>query len=109
MFAFAGLCFGLARLTFSTVERAVAARIRGGPRRAGLYGAGMAGLAIAPVVLAGLAQAYVFYVLPQLHWVGLSWRAQGVPPYLSFAFWEWITCAVISIQLVALSLLSRVG
>jgi hypothetical protein len=56
------------------------------------------------IFLAGLAEACVFYVLPQLHWVNLAWRAQGVPIYLSFAFWEWITCAVLSAYVVLLSL-----
>jgi hypothetical protein len=66
-------------------------------------GAGFAGLAVLPIFLAGLAEAYVYYVLPQLHWVSLAWRARGVPVYLSFAFWEWITCALLSVYMAVLS------
>jgi hypothetical protein len=62
-----------------------------------------AGAALAPIVLAALAQAYVSYELPELKWVNLAWRARGVPLYLSFAFWEWVTCAVFSVYMVALA------
>lgn len=55
------------------------------------------------MVLAGGAQAYVFSV-PSLPWVGLAWRARGVPIYLSLAFWEWVTCAVLSGYLAILCL-----
>ena len=62
-----------------------------------------AGAALAPIVLAALAQAYVSYELPELKWVNLAWRARGVPLYLSFAFWEWVTCAVFSVYMVVLA------
>jgi hypothetical protein len=57
-----------------------------------------------PIVLAAMAQAYVHYALPELRWVSLSWRARGVPVYLSFAFWEWVTCFVLSAYAAILSL-----
>jgi hypothetical protein len=59
---------------------------------------------VLPILLAGCAQAYIFYVLPDLHWVGLAWRTRGVPVYLSFAVWEWVTCAVLSGYLAILCL-----
>jgi hypothetical protein len=73
-------------------------------RRLRLYGAALAGLAVVPIFVAELAEAYVFYVLPQLHWVNLAWRARGVPMYLSFEFWEWITCVVLSCYIGILSI-----
>jgi len=102
--AFIGLCLGVVRLTFQTVESAFRRRVGGSVAHQRLSSVALAGVVVLPIVLAGVAQAYVYYVLPGLHWVGLAWRARGVPMYLSFAFWEWVTCAVLSVQLVILSL-----
>jgi len=63
----------------------------------------LAGFAVSPILLAAVAQAYVSNALPALPWVSLEWRDRGVPVYLSFAFWEWVTCAVFSLYLLALS------
>ena len=60
-----------------------------------------------PILTAGIAEAYVYYVFPRLGWVNLSWRARGIPPYLSFAFWEWVTCVVLSVYMLALSFAPR--
>lgn len=99
--AFVGICIGMAHSTFKAVERS--ARLgnsAGTPRlRAGI----LAGAVLSPIVLAALAQAYVSYALPALPWVSLAWRARGVPVYLSFAFWEWVTCAVFSVYIMVLS------
>jgi hypothetical protein len=98
--AFVGICIGMVHSTFITVEHS--ARLRspaGSPRlRAGI----LAGIALSPIVLAALAQTYVSRALPALAWVNLAWRARGVPVYLSFAFWEWVTCAVFSVYMVIL-------
>jgi hypothetical protein len=102
--AFAGLCIGMIRLMFQIIERTFLKRMRKSVGHARLYAAILAGAAVFPVLLAGLAQAYVHYVFPELHWVNLSWRARGMPAYLSFAFWEWVTCAVLSAYTVILSL-----
>jgi len=102
--AFAALCLGTMHLTFLATERTVVRRRPGSPLRPRLYATVLAGAAIFPILLAGLAEAYVFYVLPELHWVSLSWRARGIPVYLSFAFWEWVTCVVLSTYMVILPL-----
>jgi hypothetical protein len=104
LFAFAGLCLGMIRLAFQTAGRFLRRRVGGSARRLRLYGAALASVAVFPIFVAGLAEAYVFYVLPQLHWVNLAWRAQGVSMYLSFAFWEWITCAMLSSYIAILSI-----
>jgi len=38
-------------------------------------------LALSPILLAALTQAYVSYALPDLPWVGLAWRARGAPMF----------------------------
>ncbi len=106
--AFAGLCIGMVCLMFQTIKRILLRRMLGFIGQARLYAAIFASAAVLPIFLAGLAQAYVHYVLPELPWVNLSWRASGVPVYLSLALWEWITCAVLSVYMVILSLAAHV-
>jgi hypothetical protein len=89
--AFISICMGLTSCTL---------RAFGSHR---LHAALLAGAALSPIGLAAAAQAYVSYALPQLPWVGLTWRARGIPAYLSFSFWEWVACAVFSAYMVALS------
>ena len=102
--AFVGLCLGMVHLTFQAVERSFLRRTRRSVARSRLYAAVMAGSAVFPILMAALAQAYVFYALPELPWVSLAWRARGVPVYFSFAFWEWLTCLVLSAYMVILAL-----
>jgi hypothetical protein len=104
LFAFIGWCIGMLQLTFQTAEQSLRRRFAGSTRRARMCAATLVGAVVFPLFLAGLAQAYVRYALPQLRWVNLSWRAQGVPAYLSFASWEWVTCAVLSVYMLGLSL-----
>ncbi len=104
LLAFAGLCVGIVRLTFHAVERTLLQLMRSSIGRARSYAAAVAGAAVLPVLFAALAQAYVFFALPELHWVGLSWRTLGVPMYFSLALWEWLTCVVLSTYIVILSL-----
>ncbi len=103
LLAFTGLCVGLLRLTLDRVGYGTS-RATKDTWRAGRAGLVLASLLVAPIVFAGLAQAYVFYLMPQLHWVGLAWRTRGVPVYLSFAFWEWMTVVVLSIYLTVLGI-----
>ena len=99
LLAFAGVCLGLLGLSAQCVRRRFARWGADGERPRFVI-ATLAFLLLFPIVLAGATQAYVFYLLPQLPWVGLRWRAVGVPVYLSVAFWEWINCAVLSGYLV---------
>jgi hypothetical protein len=99
--AFVGICIGMVHSTFKAVARSVRlGDLPGSPR---LHAGILAVVVLSPIVLAALVQAYVSYALPELKWVSLVWRARGVPPYLSFAFWEWLTCAVFSVCMVVLS------
>lgn len=102
--AVAAVCLGIVGLTAQLASRKVPHPGAGGARRPRLVATALASLAVLPILLAGGAQAYVFSVRPVLPWVGLAWRARGVPVYLSLAFWEWVTCAVLSGYLVILCL-----
>jgi hypothetical protein len=99
--AFVGICAGTAFSTFKVIEQSP--RVRRLPGSSRLYAAMLAGFALSPIVLAAVAQAYVSHRLPGLPWVSLVWRERGVPVYLSFAFWEWVGCAVFSLCVAVLS------
>ena len=100
--AFVGICVGMVHATLRTATKRGVQRgdLPGKPR---LRPVVLAGVALAPIMLAALAQAYVSYARPELKWVNLAWRARGVPLYLSFAFWEWVTCAMFSVYMVVLA------
>ncbi|HTV52877.1 MAG TPA: hypothetical protein VME21_16920 [Steroidobacteraceae bacterium] len=91
LLAFIGVTLGLVQLTF----RAAAQRT-GRPPHSRAVPALVCAALLLPVLLAALTQAYIAYALPALPWVGLAWRARGVPMFLSFALWEWVTCVVFS-------------
>jgi hypothetical protein len=105
--AFLSLCVGMVYQTFQTVERQLVRHSGGSTDAARLYAGLAAAAPLSPILLAGLAQAYVSRALPELPWVGLAWRALSVPLYLSFAFWEWIACAVFSAAIATFSLTTR--
>jgi len=102
--AFISLCIGMVQLTFHAAVRSFRLRTRIFPAGPRIYAGLLAAAALSPIVLAGVTQAYVSHALPELPWVGLEWRARGVSAYLSFAFWEWITCVVFSAYTVSLCL-----
>ncbi len=104
--AFLALCIGTVQLTYRAVERGMRGGSRRFPGRPWAYACVIAGAAMLPMLLVSVTQAYVSHALPQLPWVGLEWRRQGVPAYLSFAFWEWVTCVVFSAYTSALSFLA---
>jgi hypothetical protein len=100
--AFFAICVGIVHTTFKAIERSAVP----GPQ----LGAGFLALVpLSPIVLAALALAYVSHARPDLPWVNLTWRSRGVPAYLSFAFWEWITCAVFSVYMLLLSRTTLAG
>jgi len=92
--AFIALCIGVSRLSFAVIAR----RTKG--RR--IPALAVSGLPLLPVLLAAAAQTYA--TRARLPWVSLAWRARGIAPYWSFAFWEWLACAVYSALLLWLVL-----
>ena len=109
LLAFGGLCFGMIRLMFQAIGRFLVRRTGRFSGHARRYAAIVASAAVFPIVLAAVAQAYVYYAHPGLHWVNLSWRDRGIPVYLSFDFWEWITCVLLALYTVILSLAAYAG
>jgi hypothetical protein len=106
--AFVGVCIGTVLLTYHRVVRSLQRRAHGLSGRPWLYGCVIAGAALLPIMLVSITQAYVSRALPQLPWVGLEWRERGIPAYLSFAFWEWVTCVVFSAYTSTLSILELI-
>ncbi|HTT03304.1 MAG TPA: hypothetical protein VMG11_14570 [Steroidobacteraceae bacterium] len=96
--AFFALCIGMVRLAFDAAERSL--RERNVMSRRRLYAALVAGLPVAPILLTGLSQAYVGHAFPHLSWT--AWRERGVPIYLCFPFWQWLTCIVFTAVLASL-------
>jgi hypothetical protein len=107
--AFVGVCIGTVHMTYCVVVRSLGRRTRSFPVRPWIYACVIAGAALFPILLVSITQAYVSRALPHLPWVGLEWREQGIPAYLSFAFWEWVTCVVFSVYTSALSILELLG
>jgi len=107
LLAFIGVCIGTVQLTFQAVERRLRPKTRSFPGSPRFYAGMLASVALLPILLVSVAQAYVSHALPHLPWVGLEWRARGVPVYLSFAFWEWATCVVLSAYTTSLAVTSQ--
>ena len=104
--AFFGVCIGIMQMTFQVTERSLRQRKRSILLSPRLYAGLLAGLPLLPILIAAATQAYVSHARPNLPWVGLEWRVLGAPVYLSFAFWQWITCAVFSAYSVTLCLMT---
>jgi hypothetical protein len=104
LLAFVGICVGTVRLTYLAAERRMRRRAFTSPIWARLCAGLVAGAVLLPLLLEGITQADVSRTFPHLPWVGLEWRARGVPAYLSFAFWEWSTCALLSAYTMSLSI-----
>jgi len=92
--AFIALCIAVGRLSFAAlVDRQAGRRVSA---------LAVSGLPLLPVVLAAAAETYA--ARAQLPWVSLAWRARGIAPYWSFAFWEWLACAIYTALLLWLVL-----
>ena len=48
-------------------------------------------LAIGPLIAIGITQFWLYLDQRDLGWVDTSWREMGIPFWLSFAFWQWLT------------------
>lgn len=59
---------------------------------------------VIPFAGAMVSQAYIFFFRKDLGWVGPDWAEQGVPLYLSFAFWEWLAIAGIYVCLYVMTI-----
>jgi hypothetical protein len=86
LLAFLGLCFGVTVQLWIAMDRRQL----------------LPWLPLIPLVLAASTQAYLSLERPELPWVNPHWRTLGISPWLSFGFWEWISCAVLSVCLLTL-------
>jgi len=93
-------------MTFQVTERSLRQRTRSLLLSPRFYAGLLAGLPVSPILIAAVTQAYISHARPELPWVGLEWRVLGAPVYLSFALWQWITCAVFSVYSVTLCLMT---
>ncbi len=46
-----------------------------------------------PLLAIGILQLWFYLDLKDLGWVDVSWREEGIPIWLSFAFWQWLAIA----------------
>jgi hypothetical protein len=102
LIAFIAVCIGVTRLSFAALTRESQARREPGRR---LDALAVASVPLLPVILAMAAQIHA--ARARLPWVGPAWRAQGIPVYWSFAFWEWLACALYTLFLLWLVLGKR--
>ncbi|HME56327.1 MAG TPA: hypothetical protein VKM55_29275 [Candidatus Lokiarchaeia archaeon] len=58
-----------------------------------------------PVVGMAASALYIAIVNPPWSWTGFSWIAMGVPPWMSFAFWEWLLFVAVLAFVVMLAIM----
>lgn len=103
LLAFVGICVGTVQLSYVAVERSMRRRALASAW-ARVCAGFVAGVVLLPLLSEAITQADVSRTFPHLPWVGLEWRARGVPVYLSFAFWEWTTCVMFSVYTMSLAI-----
>lgn len=64
-------------------------------------------LVAGPLVAIGITQFYLYIDQRNLGWVDVSWRAMGIPFWLSFAFWQWLAVVFLWVGLGMLMLISN--
>lgn len=52
-------------------------------------------LIVSPLVAIGITELWLYLDQRHLGWVDVSWREKGIPIWLSFAFWQWLSIALI--------------
>lgn len=61
-------------------------------------------LAVAvPLLAIGTTQLWLYFEQRELGWVGVRWREMGIPLWLSFAFWQWLSVTWLYLALGLLS------
>ena len=59
-----------------------------------------------PMLAIGITQFWLYLDQRDLGWVDISWKAMGVPFWLSFAFWQWSAIGFLWLGLCLLSFTS---
>lgn len=96
----------IALLAFSSLYLGLlatyAARVRAGTLRA------RSSLpSLVPLIGVGVANLALYLLQRDVGWVKPSWRALGVPVWQSFAFWQWLTVAMLWIAVAHLLATTR--
>ena len=52
-------------------------------------------LIVGPLLAIGITQFWLYLDQRDLGWVDTSWRAMGIPVWLSFAFWQWLAIGLL--------------
>jgi hypothetical protein len=60
-------------------------------------------LIVSPLLAIGITQFWLYLDQRDLGWVDTSWRAMGIPVWLSFAFWQWLAIGLLWLGLGLLS------
>lgn len=101
--AFVTLCLGMVQGLFlagvGLAERLRERHARTAATRLPLW---LPAIPFVPLLAVAVTQLYLALARPTLPWVNPGWRALGVSLYLSFAVWEWLTCALYSACLLLL-------
>ncbi len=98
--AFVGISAGVMQQIFMVIANRGSATRQGSMAR--LWATACASVPLVPLLLAALTQAYLGLARPNLPWISPAWRSQGIPLFLSFGVWEWVSCAVFSVCLLLL-------
>ena len=98
--AFVGLFVGVAGFWLGTFRLHRAAGSLPGWRLLALFIGVMA-----PIACTAASQLCLYLTKADLGWVGPSWREMGVPLYLSFAFWQWLTGVGVFVHLFLITVL----
>ena len=56
-------------------------------------------LLLAQLLIVGLVQLILYLTQRELGWVGRDWRALGIAPWQSFAFWQWLAGGALLVAL----------
>jgi hypothetical protein len=63
-------------------------------------------LIASPLAAIGITQLWLYLGQRDLGWVDTNWREMGIPPWLSFAFWQWLAIGFLWLGLGLLSFIS---
>lgn len=64
-------------------------------------------IVVLPLLAIGVLQLYLYLDQRELGWVDTSWREQGIPLWLSFAFWQWFAIGFLWLGLGSLHFFAR--
>ena len=64
-------------------------------------------LILSPLVAIGIGAFWLYLEQRDVGWVDTNWREKGMPIWLSFAFWQWLTIGLLWTGMGLLYVFSR--